>query len=173
MKNDESVFIKNNRQYQSNFVVKTTKLVDDGEGNKTKRAVIKFTKSFEPLRTDPVTGNVLTTGYTEVSKSEFEDLKKLRVFAEYIKKGSFVCYDEAPADALLDAQLVNSLRRENKSLRSRIAELEKLASAVNVKDKEDTGKKKTKKKEEPAEEPAEEPVEEAEEDEESSETPEF
>jgi len=173
MKNDESVFIKNNRQYQSNFVVKTTKVVDDGEGNKTKRAVIKFTKSFEPLRTDPVTGNVLTTGYTEVSKSEFEDLKKLRVFAEYIKKGSFVCYDEAPADALLDSQLVNSLRRENKSLQSRIAELEKLASAVNVKDKEDTGKKKTKKKEEPAEEPAEEPVEEAEEDEESSETPEF
>lgn len=173
MKNDESVFIKNNRQYQSNFVVKTTKLVDDGEGNKTKRAVIKFTKSFEPLRTDPVTGNVLTTGYTEVSKSEFEDLKKLRVFAEYIKKGSFVCYDEAPADALLDAQLVNSLRRENKSLRSRIAELEKLAEAGKIKAKEDTGKKKTKKKEEPAEEPAEEPVEEAEEDEESSETPEF
>jgi len=173
MKNDESVFIKNNRQYQSNFVVKTTKVVDDGEGNKTKRAVIKFTKSFEPLRTDPVTGNVLTTGYTEVSKSEFEDLKKLRVFAEYIKKGSFVCYDEAPADALLDSQLVNSLRRENKSLRSRIAELEKLAEAGKIKDKEDTGKKKTKKKEEPAEEPAEEPVEEAEEDEESSETPEF
>ena len=44
MKNDVSVFIKNNRQYQSTFVVKATKEVEDGEGNKTKRVFVKFTK---------------------------------------------------------------------------------------------------------------------------------
>lgn len=175
MKNGESVFIKNNRQYQSTFVVKATREVDDGEGKKTKRAFVKFTKVFEPFRADPVTGNVLSTGYTEVSKEEFENLKKLKVFASYIKKGNFVCYDEAPEGALLDSQIVNALRKENTSLRKRIAELEKLEEAGSSK-KETGNKKGTSKKDAPVkEEPVEEePVEEeTEEGEEPSETPEF
>lgn len=175
MKNGESVFIKNNRQYQSTFVVKATREVEDGEGKKTKRSFVKFTKVFEPFRADPVTGNVLSTGYTEVSKEEFENLKKLKVFASYIKKGNFVCYGEAPEGALLDSQIVNALRKENTSLRKRIAELEKLEEAGNSK-KETGNKKGTSKKDAPVkEEPVEEePVEEeTEEGEEPSETPEF
>jgi len=172
MKNDVSVFIKNNRQYQSTFVVKATKEVEDGEGNKTKRAFVKFTKVFEPLRTDPVTGNLLSTGFTEVSKEEFGDLMKLKVFSKFIENGSFVCYDEAPEGALLDSQIVSSLRSENNALKERIKELETLLG-VSIKGKENTKKKGTNKKKTDQVEDT--PVEEEEEEinEEDSETPEF
>ena len=172
MKNDVSVFIKNNRQYQSTFVVKATKEVEDGEGNKTKRVFVKFTKVFEPLRTDPVTGNLLSTGFTEVSKEEFGDLMKLKVFSKFIEKGSFVCYDEAPEGALLDSQIVTSIRSENNALKERIKELETLVG-VSLNGKENTKKKGTKKKKTDQVEDT--PVEEEEEEinEENSETPEF
>ncbi len=172
MKNDVSVFIKNNRQYQSTFVVKATKEVEDGEGNKTKRVFVKFTKVFEPLRTDPVTGNLLSTGFTEVSKEEFGDLMKLKVFSKFIEKGSFVCYDEAPEGALLDSQIISSLRSENNALKERIKELETLVG-VTLNGKENTKKKGTNKKKTDQVEDT--PVEEEEEEinEENSETPEF
>jgi len=178
MKNDVSVFIKNNRQYQSTFVVKATKEVEDGEGNKTKRAFVKFTKVFEPLRTDPVTGNLLSTGYTEVSKAEFADLMKLKVFSKFIEKGSFVYYDEAPEGALLDSQIVSSLRSENNSLKERIKELETLIGvSLGGKEKENTKKKSGgKNKPAPVEAPPveeEEGIDEEDESSESSETPEF
>lgn len=177
MKNGESVFIKNNRQYQSTFVVKATREVEDGEGKKTKRAFVKFTKVFEPFRADPVTGNVLSTGYTEVSKEEFENLKKLKVFASYIKKGNFVCYDEAPEGALLDSQIVSSLRSENSALKERIKELETLIG-VSLNGKENTNKKgsnkkKTAKVEDTPVEEEEEGIDEEDEFSENSETPEF
>jgi hypothetical protein len=177
MKNDVSVFIKNNRQYQSTFVVKATKEVEDGEGNKTKRVFVKFTKVFEPLRTDPVTGNLLSTGFTEVSKEEFSDLMKLKVFSKFIEKGSFVCYDEAPEGALLDSQIVSSLRSENAALKERIKELETLVG-VSLNGKENTKKKGTNKKKtaEVEDTPVEEEEEEINEENESSEdseTPEF
>lgn len=172
MKNDVSVFIKNNRQYQSTFVVKATKEVEDGEGNKTKRVFVKFTKVFEPLRTDPVTGNLLSTGFTEVSKEEFSDLMKLKVFSKFIEKGSFVCYDEAPEGALLDSQIISSLRSENNALKERIKELETLVG-VSLDGKENTKKNGTNKKK--TEQVEDTPVEEEEEEinEENSETPEF
>ena len=172
MKNDVSVFIKNNRQYQSTFVVKATKEVEDGEGNKTKRVFVKFTKVFEPLRADPVTGNLISTGFTEVSKEEFSDLMKLKVFSKFIEKGSFVCYDEAPEGALLDSQIVSSLRSENNALKERIKELETLVG-VSLDGKENTKKNGTNKKKTAKAEDT--PVEEEEEEinEENSETPEF
>lgn len=179
MKNDVSVFIKNNRQYQSTFVVKATKEVEDGEGNKTKRVFVKFTKVFEPLRTDPVTGNLLSTGFTEVSKEEFVDLMKLKVFSRFIEKGSFVCYDEAPEGALLDSQIVSSLRSENSALKERIKELETLVGiSLNGKEKEEPKKKSSNKKkneqvEAPPVEEEEEKIYEENEPSEDSETPEF
>lgn len=174
MKNDVSVFIKNNRQYQSTFVVKATKEVEDGEGNKTKRVFVKFTKVFEPLRTDPVTGNLLSTGFTEVSKEEFGDLMKLKVFSKFIEKGSFVCYDEAPEGALLDSQIVSSLRSENNALKERIKELETLIG-VSLNGKENTNKKGSNKKKTTKVEdtPVEEEINEENESSENSETPEF
>lgn len=177
MKNDVSVFIKNNRQYQSTFVVKATKEVEDGEGNKTKRVFVKFTKVFEPLRTDPVTGNLLSTGFTEVSKEEFGDLMKLKVFSKFIEKGSFVCYDEAPEGALLDSQIVSSLRSENNALKERIKELETLVGvSLNGKEnkkKNGTNKKKTDQVEDTPVEEEEEEINEENEFSENSETPEF
>lgn len=177
MKNDVSVFIKNNRQYQSTFVVKATKEVEDGEGNKTKRVFVKFTKVFEPLRTDPVTGNLLSTGFTEVSKEEFSDLMKLKVFSKFIEKGSFVCYDEAPEGALLDSQIVSSLRSENNALKERIKELETLLGvSLNGKEnkkKNGTNKKKTTQVEDTPVEEEEEEINEEDEFSENSETPEF
>lgn len=177
MKNDVSVFIKNNRQYQSTFVVKTTKEVEDGEGNKTKRVFVKFTKVFEPLRTDPVTGNLLSTGFTEVSKEEFSDLMKLKVFSKFIENGSFVCYDEAPEGALLDSQIVSSLRSENNALKERIKELETLLGvSLNGKEnkkKNSSTKKKTDQVEDTPVEEEEEEINEENEFSENSETPEF
>lgn len=174
MKNDVSVFIKNNRQYQSTFVVKATKEVEDGEGNKTKRVFVKFTKVFEPLRTDPVTGNLLSTGFTEVSKEEFGDLMKLKVFSKFIEKGSFVCYDEAPEGALLDSQIVSSLRSENNALKERIKELETVIG-ISLNGKETTNKKGSNKKKTTKVEdtPVEEEINEENESSENSETPEF
>lgn len=177
MKNDVSVFIKNNRQYQSTFVVKATKEVEDGEGNKTKRVFVKFTKVFEPLRTDPVTGNLLSTGFTEVSKEEFADLMKLKVFSKFIEKGSFVCYDEAPEGALLDSQIVSSLRSENNALKERVKELETVIGiSLNGKEttnKKGSNKKKTTKVEDTPVEEEEEEINEENESSENSETPEF
>lgn len=177
MKNDVSVFIKNNRQYQSTFVVKATKEVEDGEGNKTKRVFVKFTKVFEPLRTDPVTGNLLSTGFTEVSKEEFGDLMKLKVFSKFIEKGSFVCYDEAPEGALLDSQIVSSLRSENNALKERVKELETVIGiSLNGKEttnKKGSNKKKTTKVEDTPVEEEEEEINEENESSENSETPEF
>lgn len=174
MKNDVSVFIKNNRQYQSTFVVKATKEVEDGEGNKAKRVFVKFTKVFEPLRTDPVTGNLLSTGFTEVSKEEFGDLMKLKVFSKFIEKGSFVCYDEAPEGALLDSQIVSSLRSENNALKERIKELETVIG-ISLNGKETTNKKGSNKKKTTKVEdtPVEKEINEENESSENSETPEF
>ena len=132
----KSVFIKNNRPYQSTFAIKAEA---DGRG------FIKFTKTFDALRVDPVTGRILSTGYTEVSNEEFADLKTLKIFAGYIKDGSFVVFDKAPEDALKDSQIVSSLRKENGELKAKIKELETLLGTGKPSEKEAPAPKKTKK----------------------------
>lgn len=133
---DKTIFIKNERQYASTFAVDERKEVGEG----VERRVIKtekFRKVFQPKTVNSATGMVENTGFTELSRSEFDDLNKIRVFKSYIESGRFTVYNDAPADALKDTQIIDRLKKENNELKDELKALKKVVGDLKMASKDE------------------------------------
>lgn len=105
----EYVYIKNNRKYAVSYVLTAENGLE---------RTIKF-PCFLQYRD---TGNVYSTGITEVTKEDFEELKKGRMFQEALENGWLVETDEGAINA--SEKSANALAEENASLKEKIAKLE-------------------------------------------------
>lgn len=133
------MFIKNNRQYLTTLsaVQDVTGVKDDTGRAITVRKTV-LTKAFPVFIKAPDTGSIMHTGYTAITEDEYQQLVKgSKFFRDYIKSGVFVKYEDAPVDALLDAQLIDRLQNDNDVLKARIAELEGQLLGVSPVKKDD------------------------------------
>jgi chromosome segregation ATPase len=76
---------------------------------------VRYTKTFMPERRDPTTGRVESTGYKELTKEEYEDLRNTsKVFNHYVDdlKLLKVC-DDLPAAAKTPHEALVSAREES------------------------------------------------------------
>lgn len=87
---------------------------------------IEVSKVFEREKTDRITNEVVSRGYTSIGADELAFLvEKSRILQSFIDKGTLVVYEDAPAEAFSDAERVSLLE-------TRIVELEgKLAEALS------------------------------------------
>lgn len=121
------VFVKNCSRYGSAYTAtKKVKLVDD-TGRDREVRVPDFTKTFDAERIDRDTGQVLSTGFLDITVEEFEKLmESSRLFRNHIETGVLKKFDEEPAEALSDSRLLNRTRDENSALREENARLKSL-----------------------------------------------
>jgi hypothetical protein len=120
------VFVKNTGRYDATFTALEKVSAKDQSGKEVLVDKKLFTKTFATHSKDPSTGRVVSTGYTAIEEDDYKKLlTSCKLFAASVKNGTLVKYGEAPADALLDTQLLEKLSAENKALKSRVAELEK------------------------------------------------
>ena len=119
---DKMVFIKNPGMYDVTMSAVRVDDVDDGMGGTYQKRVPYLTKMFGIRRVDPQTGLLAHTGYTAITETEFKSfIKDCKAFSSDIASGSLVKFDKAPQEALLDVDLINSLKNENASLKAEIA----------------------------------------------------
>jgi hypothetical protein len=95
----------------------------DGKG------AVLFTKKFMPEKADKWTGQVMSTGYTELTDEEFESLEKTsRTFAVYTGKTGkaelLVVCDELPPEAKTPHEALVDARKEARKSAGKIAELD-------------------------------------------------
>lgn len=109
------IFVKNNTRYDLTVPVAARV---EGDGNK-QVVLKKFEQMFRRRTVDPLTGNVLATGYTKLSSDEYARLEKDENFQKQIKRGVLEVFgaDDVPPDAMSEADVIESLQ-------GRIAELE-------------------------------------------------
>ena len=109
------IFVKNNTRYDL-----TVPVAARVEGDGKEQVVLKkFEQMFRRRTVDPLTGNVLATGYTKLSSDEYARLEKDENFQKQIKRGVLEVFgaDDVPPDAMSEADVIESLQ-------GRIAELE-------------------------------------------------
>lgn len=121
------VFVENTANYASTFTVISEELADDGTGTKRKKTIPLFNKTFPIKRLNTVTGAVEHTGFTMLTQDELDKLKETsKAFRQDVESGALVVHAEAPQEALLDSELIDSLKEENDKLKAEIAELKEL-----------------------------------------------
>jgi hypothetical protein len=93
------------------------------------RGVIVFTKRFMPEKADKWTGQVTSTGYTELTDDELKTLEETsRTFAVYTgrtgKKALLAVCDDLPPEAKTPHEALIDARKEARKSAARIAELD-------------------------------------------------
>lgn len=122
-----TVFVENTASYASTFTAVSEELADDGTGKKRKRVVPIFAKTFPIRRVNPATGAVEHTGFTMLTANELETLKKSsNAFRQDIESGALIVHADAPKEALLDSELIDSLQAKNAELEAEIERLKGL-----------------------------------------------
>lgn len=127
---EKTVFIFNSRPYLTTLgATKDVEVKDDtGKVRIVKQKVLE--KAFPVFVKAPDTGSVIHTGYTLLTQDEYSTmLNGSKVFASYIKSGQFKKFDDAPAEALLDTEMIDRLGSENAALQKRVAQLEGLLTS--------------------------------------------
>ena len=121
------VFVENTANYASTFTAISEEFADDGTGTKRKRAIPLFSKTFPIKRLNTATGAVEHTGFTVLTQEELDKFKETsKAFRQDIESGALVVHAEAPQEALLDSELIDSLKDENDKLKSEIVEVKAL-----------------------------------------------
>jgi hypothetical protein len=121
------LFIKNTSQYDATYTAVSITVVKDNSGTEVEVVTHLFTKVFSSFTKDPTTGIVQRTGYTSISEEEFEALSgSCKLFRKALQSGRLVRFKDAPADALLDSQIIDKLVAENAELKKQLAEARQL-----------------------------------------------
>ena len=76
------------------------------------------------------TGNVATTGITEVDDKDYEQLCKNKIYNKFVKEGIFTLTDSAKLEGEKKAEV---LEKENKELKKKLKEAEKVTPDAKVK----------------------------------------
>ena len=103
----------------------------------------EITKNNRPFKVELIrrrlyldTGNVATSGITEVDEKDLEELKKQKRFNQMVESGELAILDEKDVKPAEDVK-VTQLEEENKKLKEQLKEAEK---APTAKDKKETEK---------------------------------
>ena len=94
-----------------------------------RKGAVLFTKRFMPEKAEKWTGQVVSTGYTELTDEEFKILEETsRTFAVYTgktgKAALLVVCDELPPEAKTPHEALVDARKEARKSANKIAELE-------------------------------------------------
>ena len=113
------VFIKNNTRYD--MIVPIAAVVEDD------KVLKKFQTTFRRRTVDPVTGNVLATGYTKLTKEAYDRHNMDETFKKQVKKGLLEVFgaDDVPPDAMSEADVIESLQAQLSEAKAEIASLKK------------------------------------------------
>jgi hypothetical protein len=99
------LYIKNNRKYAVAFTVT--------RDNKPKRY------SFDCMRVYSDTGNIATTGVTEIAESDLEWLKKNCLQCKAMLDSGDLALTSAPVKDVVDTAKVEKVEKENKVLKAK------------------------------------------------------
>jgi chromosome segregation ATPase len=90
------------------------------------KGAVLFTKTFQPERIDGTTGRVVSTGYTTLTKEEYDQLSgSSRTFTHYKDKlGLLVEYEDLPPEAKTPQEALVDARNKMREAQARAAELE-------------------------------------------------
>lgn len=121
------VFLKNTGKYNLSYAAILVVEGTDEAGKKYNQRKEKFRKEFLPFKKDSTTGKVVSTGFTQIDESEYEELLTTsKMFADAVKNKNLQMFRDAPKEALLDSQLLDNYSEENTALKARVAELEEI-----------------------------------------------
>jgi hypothetical protein len=121
MEDTMAVFIKNTTPYDQTFLLARKQTTDAP----TMLNDVESSVVFPTYLKDSATGQVIETGFTELDSEIYNRLlEEVKLFADALKRGALIKYDEAPPESLKDSQLLEKARAEAEALRQRIAELE-------------------------------------------------
>ena len=122
---EKLVYIENLRKYPSTFTVMKTVSVDGDNGKKVDVERPAGEVTVEKRMVDPSTGAVITSGFTAMTQTTYDALiAQSHVFAEFIKTGEYVLFDELPIEAQSPSDLIARTSNELAVANARIAELE-------------------------------------------------
>lgn len=120
----KDVFIKNNTRYD--MIVPIAAVVEDD------RVLKKFQTTFRRRTVDPTTGNVLATGYTKLTKEEYDRHDMDETFKKQVRKGLLEVFgaDDVPSDAMSEADIIESLQAQLEEAKAEIAALRALVEGT-------------------------------------------
>lgn len=94
-------------------------------GIKVHSADQKLIKRFDIEKFDALTGRLTHTGFTPLSKAEYDTLfKESKVFSHFLERGVLVRHEDLPEEAMTPRDALVSAKREVAEYAERIAELE-------------------------------------------------
>lgn len=80
------------------------------------------TVTFARESTNRISGQVESRGYTCISESVYDALMETsKIFKDFVEQKKLVRYDEAPEDALTDAEHIAMLESENADLKAKLS----------------------------------------------------
>lgn len=137
------VYVKNSGQYPLTFAAIETVPVKDVSGRESLANRQLFARVFGVKKSDPVTGLIQHTGYTEIDQDDYDlILKTNKQFQSALVKGTLKKFDSPPDEALLDSQLLVRTQEENARLKAEVKRLEDLIrKGGSDEDKPKTSKK--------------------------------
>jgi hypothetical protein len=122
-RNMATYYVKNNHTAS----IQARAIVKDGDTEK------EVSKVFPMFRQDRQTGQLISNGYTSIDSDTYDILlEKSAVFKAYIKDGKLVKYDEAPEDALTEAQRVAKLTTDLTSANVTVSALTAQVATLTV-----------------------------------------